>query len=114
MHNLPSIASERNIPIPKDDLRGIHKLNSQQKVAFDMIYNATMSNNSGVLFEDGPGGTGKSFLHTILLAHIRSKGYIGLIVASSSIASSNFLGGRTTHSRFKIPTDGGQSTKCEI
>ncbi|GAA0146021.1 hypothetical protein LIER_36242 [Lithospermum erythrorhizon] len=101
------IASERNIPIPEDHLRGIHKLNSQQNVAFDMIYNAVMSNDSGVFFIDGPGGTGKSFLYTVLLAHIRLKGYIGLIVSLSGIASSNFLGGQTTHSRFKIPIDGG-------
>ncbi|GAA0152345.1 hypothetical protein LIER_10851 [Lithospermum erythrorhizon] len=67
------ITSERNIPIPEDHLQGIHKFNSQEKVAFEMIYSAAMSNDSGVIFVDGPGETGKSFLYTVFLAHIRSK-----------------------------------------
>ncbi|GAA0139220.1 hypothetical protein LIER_35049 [Lithospermum erythrorhizon] len=108
------IASEKNIPVSDEHLRGIHKLNSQQKIAFDTIYSAAMSDSGGVFFVDGPGGTGKSFLYTILLAHIRSKGYIALIVASSGIASSNFLGGRTSHSRFKIPIDIEPSIQCQI
>ncbi|GAA0170321.1 hypothetical protein LIER_24612 [Lithospermum erythrorhizon] len=69
---------------------------------------------TGVYFVDGPGGTGKSFLYKVLLAHIRSRGYIGLIVASSGIAASGFLGGRTAHSRFKIPIDGGPHVKCQM
>ncbi|GAA0173690.1 hypothetical protein LIER_41573 [Lithospermum erythrorhizon] len=60
------------------------------------------------------GGTGKSFLYKVLLAHIRSRGFIGIIVASSGIASSEFLGGRTAHSRFKIPIDTKPGNKCQI
>ncbi|GAA0167933.1 hypothetical protein LIER_22767 [Lithospermum erythrorhizon] len=78
-------------------------------VSFQYVPNeyesAAMPDSSGVFFVDGPGETGKSFLYTILLAHIRSKRYVALIVASSGISSSNFLGGRTTHSRFKVPID---------
>ncbi|GAA0183205.1 hypothetical protein LIER_30665 [Lithospermum erythrorhizon] len=105
------ISAERSIPVPEEDLLAIHRLNIEQKAAFDLIYDAALSGKGGVYFVDGPGGTGKSFLYKVLLAHIRSKGYIGLIVASSGIAASNFLGGRTAHSRFKIPIDGGPNVK---
>ncbi|GAA0149376.1 hypothetical protein LIER_36918 [Lithospermum erythrorhizon] len=67
-----------------------------------------------LFFIDGPGGTGKSYLYKVLLAHVRSKEYVALIVASSGIASSCFLGGRTAHSRFKIPIDTGPRIKCHI
>jgi hypothetical protein len=37
-----------------------------------------------------------------------------LIVASSGIASLLFLGGRTAHSRFKIPIDLHDDSTCNI
>ncbi|GAA0187290.1 hypothetical protein LIER_34578 [Lithospermum erythrorhizon] len=106
--------AEKSIPIPEEDLHAMNYLNVQQTYAFDTIFNTTMMNTGGAFFIDGPGGTGKSFLYKVLLAHIRSKGYIALIVASSGIASSGFLGGRTAHSRFKIPIDAGPKVKCQI
>ncbi|GAA0161762.1 hypothetical protein LIER_39294 [Lithospermum erythrorhizon] len=108
------IAYERSIPVPEEDLLGINQLNSQQKTAFDTIFHHVILEKSGVYFVDGPGGTGKSFLYKVLIAHIRSRGYIALIVASSGIAASSFLGGRTAHSRFKIPIDGGPNVKCQM
>ncbi|GAA0170171.1 hypothetical protein LIER_40908 [Lithospermum erythrorhizon] len=104
----------RNIPVPDEDLHAINFLNSHQKRAFDVIFNAAISGTGGTFFVDGPGGIGKSFLYKVLLAHIRSKGFIALIVASSGIASSGLLGGRTTHSRFKIPIDGSPRVQCQI
>ncbi|GAA0158038.1 hypothetical protein LIER_38576 [Lithospermum erythrorhizon] len=108
------IVAEKSIPIPEEDLHAINYLNVQQRYPFDTIFNAAMMNTGGACFVDGPGGTGKSFLYKVLLAHIRLKGYIALIVASSGIASSSFLGGRTAHSRLKIPIDGGPGVKCQI
>ncbi|GAA0185095.1 hypothetical protein LIER_32383 [Lithospermum erythrorhizon] len=108
------IMAEKSIPIPEEDLHAINYLNVQQRYTFDTIFNAAMMNTGGAFFVDGPGGTGKNFLYKVILAHIRSKGYIALIVASSGIASSGFLGGRTAHSGFKIPIDGGPGVKCQI
>ncbi len=54
-------------------------------------------------FIDGPGGTGKTFLYNVLLSEIRSKNQVALAVASSGIAALLLPGGRTAHSRFKIP-----------
>lgn len=48
---------------------------------------------------DGPGGTGKTFLYRALLATVRSI----------------LPGGRTAHSRFKIPIDLDDNTRsCNI
>lgn len=54
-------------------------------------------------FLDAPGGTGKTFLISLLLAEIRSKNDIALAVASSGIAATLLDGGRTAHSAFKLP-----------
>ncbi len=59
-----------------------------------------------MFFVDGPGGTGKTFLYNLLLGHMRVRGGIALAVASSGIAALLMEGGRTAHSRFKIPIQG--------
>ena len=59
----------------------------------------------GVFFLDAPGGTGKTFLLNTVLATIRSRCEIALATASSGIAATLLCGGRTLHSRFKIPLD---------
>ncbi len=65
-----------------------------------------MTNKEGKLFfVYGSGGTGKTFVWTTLLSHLRGQGKIVLIVASSGIASLLLLGDKTAHSRFKIPID---------
>ncbi|GAA0157579.1 hypothetical protein LIER_14819 [Lithospermum erythrorhizon] len=106
--------AEKNIPVPEEDLHAINYLNSQQKTSFNVIFYAAMSGTGGAFFVDGPGGTGKSFLYKVLLGHVRSKGFIAIIVASSRIASSSFLGGRTAHSRFKITIDGDSMVQCQM
>ena len=46
---------------------------------------------------------GKTFLTGIFLAYVREKGFIALAVASSGIAATLLMGGRTAHATFKIP-----------
>ncbi|CAA0842066.1 Unknown protein [Striga hermonthica] len=72
------------------------------------------SKQKGAFFIDGPGGTGKSFLYRALLATIRSRGNIALATATSGIAASILPGGRTAHSRFKIPIDLSALKTCRI
>ncbi|XP_071033027.1 ATP-dependent DNA helicase pif1-like, partial [Parasteatoda tepidariorum] len=63
-----------------------------------------MSNKScGLYFLDAPGGTGKTFLISIILATIRSQNNIALAIASSGIAATLLDGGRTAHSALKLP-----------
>jgi ATP-dependent DNA helicase PIF1 len=67
-----------------------------------------------VFFVDGPGGTGKTFLYKALLAKVRSMGLIVVATATSGIATSIMPGGRTAHSRFKIPIKLGDNTVCNF
>ncbi|UYV82208.1 hypothetical protein LAZ67_21001338, partial [Cordylochernes scorpioides] len=50
-----------------------------------------------------PGGTGITFLISIILATIRSQNNIALAIASSGIAATILDGGRTAHSALKLP-----------
>ncbi|KAK9050793.1 hypothetical protein SSX86_030238 [Deinandra increscens subsp. villosa] len=68
----------------------------------------------GVFFIDGPGGTGKTFVYKALLAEVRSRGLIALATASSGAAANNLPGGRTAHSRFKIPIKLENNSMCNI
>jgi hypothetical protein len=61
------------------------------------------SQRGGIFFVDGPGGTGKTYLYRALLATVHEQGKIALATATSGVAASIMPGGRTTHSRFKIP-----------
>ncbi|GJT32206.1 ATP-dependent DNA helicase PIF1-like protein [Tanacetum coccineum] len=65
----------------------------------------------GVFFIDGPGGTRKTFLYKALLAIVHSRGLIALATAS---AANNMTGGRTAHSRFKIPINLTTNSICNI
>ena len=67
-----------------------------------------------MFFIDGPGGTGKTFLYKALLANIRSRGLIALATASSGVAANNMPGGRTAHSRFRIPLNLDNNSMCNI
>jgi len=52
---------------------------------------------------DTPGGTGKTFLISLILARIRSQNHIALAIVSSGIAATLLDGGRGAHSAFKLP-----------
>ncbi|XP_039689765.1 ATP-dependent DNA helicase PIF1-like [Medicago truncatula] len=68
----------------------------------------------GVYFLHGYGGTGKTFMWRTLAARIRSRGKIVLTVATSGIASLLLPGGRTAHSKFKIPVPAFENSSCNI
>nr|GLL31365.1 uncharacterized protein LOC109154751 [Ipomoea trifida] len=108
------ILHEKNLPVSEADLLAIHKLNACQRAAFKTITDAVLSNKPSAFFVDVPGGTGKTFLYRCLLAFVRSKGLIALATATSGIAASILPGGRTTHSRFKLPLDGTDKYVCNI
>jgi ATP-dependent DNA helicase PIF1 len=92
-------------------------MNHDQRLAFDTIktqvdigHNAT----SKIFFVDAPGGTGKTFLFNTILAHYRAQGQICLALASSGIAAILLSGGRTGHSRFKIPLAVNSETTIKL
>ena len=88
-------------------------LNKEQRSIYDEIIQA-INNECGCFFIDGPAGTGKTFLYNILLANVRSHGNIAIAVASSGIAALLMNGGRTAHSRFKIPFKIDEFSTCKI
>ncbi|XP_074362378.1 uncharacterized protein LOC141702627 [Apium graveolens] len=92
----------------------IHCLNQIQRIIFDQIVESVEKDIGGFYFVYGPGGTGKTFLWSTIIARLRGEGKIVLAVASSGIASLLIEGGRTAHSRFKIPIDANEFTCCEI
>ncbi|KAL3846228.1 hypothetical protein ACJIZ3_003631 [Penstemon smallii] len=96
---------ECSISSSLEDVESIGRLNVEQQIAFDKIVCKIDRQLSGVFFLDGPGGTGKTFLYRALLAYVHRKGGIALAVASSGVAASLLPGGRTAHSRFKLPLD---------
>jgi hypothetical protein len=89
-------------------------LNDEQKFAFDEILDHALHNKSKVFFIDGPGGTGKTYLYKALLAKVRSLRLIAIATTTSGIAASILPGGRTAHSRFKIPISIREDTVCNF
>ena len=67
-----------------------------------------------MFFLYGFGGTGKTFIWRTLASSLRAENQIVIIVASSGIASLLLLGGRTAHSRFKIPVPIFEDSTCNI
>nr|XP_043630144.1 uncharacterized protein LOC122601452 [Erigeron canadensis] len=89
-------------------------LNSEQL----HIYNHVLANLDRslqvLLFIYGHGGTGKTFLWRTIIYALRSRGKVVLAVAASGIAALLLPGGRTAHSRFKIPLDLTEQSTCHI
>lgn len=79
------------------------KLLEQQKHVYDTIMTAIANQCGGLYFLDAPGGTGKTFLISLILATIRSQNNLALAIASSGIAATLLDGGRTAHSALKLP-----------
>jgi hypothetical protein len=90
------------------------KLNDDQRSAYEIILNIVTNKEGKVFFMYGSGGTGKTFVWTTFLSRLRGQGKIVLAVASSRIASLLLMGGRTAHSRFKIPIDLHDESTCNI
>jgi ATP-dependent DNA helicase PIF1 len=75
---------------------------------------AVENQKGGVFFLHGYGGTGKTFMWRTLASALRSKHEIVLTVATSGIASLLLPGGRTAHSKFRIPVPTLDNSTCKI
>lgn len=119
--NLPQLIREElayNVYELKTFLgENLKKLNKEQQIAYDTIIDRHQNSaayGKNVYFIDGPGGTGKTFVYKLILAKIRSQQKIALAVASSGIAAQLLPGGRTGHSRFKVPFHLLPTSTCNI
>ncbi|XP_035539697.1 uncharacterized protein LOC118344048 [Juglans regia] len=106
------IDDELAVEIPEEDNAASEILNSEQRHVYNSILENVFSNKTATFFVDGPGGTGKTFLYKALLAAVRSRKLVALATASSGVAASILPGGRTAHSRFKIPLDTDEHSMC--
>jgi hypothetical protein len=93
----------------------VPKLNAAQRAIYDEVMAAVRAPAGHqpahtTHFCDGVGGAGKTFLYETVLASVRAEGRIAISVASSGIAALLLEGGRTAHSRFKIPVQGLDAT----
>jgi hypothetical protein len=88
--------------------------NCDQRAIVDAIQQSVLHQQGKLFFLDGPGGTGKTFTENLILDLTRSQGKIALAVASSGIAALLLHGGRTAHSRFKIPIQIDDKSLCNV
>ena len=81
------------------------KLNDRQRVAFDAVMAAIDDPDAEqrCFYLDGPGGSGKTFLYNTLISVLRARGERAVAVAWTGIAATLLKGGRTCHSRFRLP-----------
>ncbi|XP_054260342.1 uncharacterized protein LOC128984992 [Macrosteles quadrilineatus] len=90
------------------------KLSNDQRVVFDyvrsILHGQVGSRSIKLIFLDGPGGYGKTFLIHVILAYVRSLNRVAIAVASSGIAAGSLPGGTTAHSMFRLPLDLGDGT----
>ncbi len=71
----------------------IKSLNDGQCAAYNGVINTYVAHHAKVIFIDGPGGTGKTYIENWILNIVRSCGDIALVVASSGIAALLLLRG---------------------
>ena len=114
----PLLAAElRYDPAEEGRLRDncCHQLNTDQAACFNAIVTAISTDPQNAhFFLQGPAGTGKTFLYRCLCHYYRAQGKVVLCVASSGIAALLLPGGRTAHSRFRIPLDVNESSTCSV
>jgi hypothetical protein len=98
----------------RDDVEAKMHSNADQRRAYDAVCQSARDDLGKLCFLDGPGGTGKTFVENAVLASLRADGIIAIAVGSSGICSILLKGGRTAHSRLKIPINVLMDTRCNI
>jgi len=88
--------------------------NADQQHAFAQIEDSVINNKGHLFFLAAPGGCGKTFLSNTLTHRFHMEQKIVLCVASSGIAALLLIGGRTVHSRFKVPLIIDETSVCNI
>ncbi|CAA0819992.1 PIF1 helicase, partial [Striga hermonthica] len=92
----------------------VANMTDEQRNVYDSIMDSVYCSHGRIFFVYGYGGTGKTYIWRPLSSGLRSKGGTVLNVASSGIASLLLPGGRTAHSRFRIPINPTKGSTCDI
>ncbi|GBN54440.1 hypothetical protein AVEN_170934-1, partial [Araneus ventricosus] len=92
-------------------------LNPEQRSIFDAIMNAIQDVDEAspkTFCVNAFAGSGKSFLFNAIIRSVRGLGEIAVPVAWTGIAAIILEGGRTAHSRFKLPVPILENSSCSI
>ena len=82
-----------------------NSMNDRQKEIYELVLQKINANESLVLFIDGKAGRGKTFLIQAIIKAVRSYNRVAIPVGTTALAASNYDGGRTAHSLFRIPVE---------
>jgi hypothetical protein len=88
--------------------------NVEQRSIFDAVIDSVTHSKRKVFFLHSAGGGRKTYVCNTIAAAVRSQNKVALCVASSGIAALLLDGGRTAHSRFKIPIPALNDSSCSI
>jgi len=88
--------------------------NDEQRATFDKVMDSVNNNEGKMFFLHSAGGCGKTYLCNAIAAAVRADSKVALCVASSAIAALLLHGGRTAHSRLKIPIPIDEASNCNI
>jgi len=88
--------------------------NLEQMNVFNAVMDSVKDEQGKLFFVHSAGGGGKTYLCNTIAAAVRTLGKVALCVASSGIAALLLDGGRTAHSRFKIPIPVHEDSFCGI
>ncbi|KAI7953570.1 hypothetical protein MJO28_006117 [Puccinia striiformis f. sp. tritici] len=88
------------------------RLNARQTEIFETVLGMVDNEDSDLLYIDGPGGCGKTYLMNTIIHYLKGNNVPVITVASSGVASLMLVGGMTAHSRFRIPLDVNTTSQC--
>ena len=88
--------------------------NVEQRQVFDAVRSSVIGMEGKIFFLHSAGGGGKTYVCNTIAMAVRVQRKVALCVASSGIASLLLDGGRTAHSRFKIPIPAHENSTCNI
>lgn len=90
------------------------QMNTGQRQALSAMINCLHDGSGGVVFLDGPAGTGKTFILQAFISYLYSTKKKPIIVASTGLAASLYEEGSTAHSMFRIPFCLDDKTVCSL
>ena len=88
--------------------------NEQQLAVYNTVIDSVDNSRNMLISLDASGGTGKTFVLSTILAHVRSQKHVALATAMSGIAAMLLPMGKTLHSRLKVPININDDSTCNI
>ncbi|MCO5578016.1 hypothetical protein L7F22_031854 [Adiantum nelumboides] len=95
-----NVHEQQNVAIEMES-----SLNLGQRDAFNRVLQAIYGNNGAIFFLDGPGESGKTYVHNALLSRVRGEGEITLSCASCGIAALLLSKGACSSCAAKLSVD---------